>query len=112
MIKQLEGKWYGQRQALGDTFSIAASKILADENSGRIKNEYANLTFRDGILFLAFKDNDQKIVDSAKYSLSEDSILTSGHYKTKVIKLTNDSLLLYSKDEKILKSLRIFTRQK
>ncbi|WP_426329078.1 hypothetical protein [Pedobacter sp. R-06] len=110
--EELEGKWYGQRQALGSTYQIAMAKVLEQERSQLPKNEQVNLIFRGDRLMMEPRDRENTIVDSAKYRVSADSILTAGHYKTKIMNITKASLILYSKDELILKSLRIFTRQK
>jgi len=110
--KELEGKWYGQRQALGSTYQIATAKVLEQERSQFPKNEQVNLIFRGDRLMMEPRNMENTIVDSAKYRLSDDSILNAGRYKTKIMKITKDSLILYAKDELILKSIRIFTRKK
>lgn len=110
--EELEGKWYGQRQVLGSTYQIAVAKLVKQERDKFPDNEQVNLIFKDGWLLMEPRDKKNMIVDSARYKISNDSTLTAGHFKTKVMKITKDSLILYAKDELILKSLRIFTRQK
>lgn len=109
--EELEGKWYGQRQALGSTYQIAVAKLVEQERNKLPDNEQVNLIFKDGWLLMEPRDKQNTIVDSARYKISNDSTLTAGQFKTKVMKITRDSLILYAKDELILKSLRIFTRQ-
>ncbi|MGN8059729.1 hypothetical protein ACTJKN_25860 [Pedobacter sp. 22163] len=110
---KIHGIWYGQRQAVGENYTMALEKIVDAERKSKQKSENVNLCFKEnGILQMIDNKNETNIIDSAKFKIESDSTLKAGNYKTKIIKISKDTLILYSAEEPILKLLRVFTRKK